>query len=223
MPDQPSLPRASLPLLIDASGLKVHVGIPSSDGWRSLFSDEKPALESLFVCIQKCLKEVDAQASAVDALLFCEGPGSTLGLRIAATAVKAILSENEPAPTLYLYNGLDLAALLTAAPRPILAPFRKGKRLLRHPPSDDSSLGQVEVIREKDAIELAPDAIHLPGPRVWDIIPEGAEALTYDLSKLSRGLADLAPILRPAKTLELFDPEPAQFAKWKPSRDLVPK
>ena len=212
---------SSLPLLLDASGPVVQVGIPSPEGWRVIFSDEKPALESLFIGLRKCLRQVDSHATSIDTLLFCEGPGSTLGLRIAATAAKAILRENKPA--LYLYNALDLAALLVPAPRPILAPFRKGKRLLRHPPEDGSPLGEIEVLEEDEAATLAPDAIHLPGPRAWDVIPEGAETLTYDLSLLSGGLADLAPILRSAKTLELFDPEPAEFSKWEPARKLSPQ
>lgn len=223
MSDDNALSSSALPLLLDASGPVVQVGIPSPEGWRALFSDEKPALESLFICLRKCLEQVDSHATSIDALLFCEGPGSTLGLRIAATAAKTILHENEPSPILYLYNALDLAALIVPAHRPILAPFRKGKRLLRHPPEDGSPLGEIEVLEEDEAATLAPDAIHLPGPRAWDVIPKGAETLTYDLSLLSGGLADLAPILRPAEIPQVFDPEPAEFRKWEPARKLSPQ
>ena len=37
-----------LPLLIDASSAQVHVGVPSSDGWRSMHRSETPALRSIF-------------------------------------------------------------------------------------------------------------------------------------------------------------------------------
>ena len=111
MPVGDDLSHFRLPLVLDASGSNVQVGILDRDGWRSFVIDEKPALESLFTGLRQCLEEVDSPASVIDAILFCEGPGSTLGLRIAATAAKTILRENEPSPALFLYNALDLAAL----------------------------------------------------------------------------------------------------------------
>ena len=68
MSDAPPLFSSSLPLLIDASGPIVHVGIPSPEGWRALCSDEKPALESLFISLRKCLGHVDSHATSIDAL-----------------------------------------------------------------------------------------------------------------------------------------------------------
>jgi len=205
-----------LPLLIDATGPKLHVGLPKADGWTALFCSKQPAMESLFLGIRSCLENARKKISEVDALLFCEGPGSTLGLRIAATAAKTILRENKPEPALMLYNALDLAALLVEKPSPILAPFRNRRKLLRHPPEDESVHGRIEVISEEDAKKIAPKAIHLPGSRLRDPLPDEIETLDYDLSRLSSGLLGLKPILRPSKSLDLFDPEPAKFAEWEP-------
>jgi len=209
-----------LPLLIDASS-QVQAGIPDFKGWRSLVREEKPALESLFEAIPKSLEKIDSSASAIDAILFCEGPGSTLGLRIAATAVKTILRENEPSPTLFSYNALDLAAILSNdASRPILAPFRKGKRLLRIPISD-SVIGSIEVLEEPISESLSKEALHLPSLRSWETLPEGLDVLDYDISHIA-GLAGLAQILRPTEIPEVFTPLPTEFRKWKPARDLSP-
>ena len=209
-----------LPLLVDASS-QVQVGIPDSKGWLSLVREEKPALESLFVAIPKSLEEIDASISAIDAILFCEGPGSTLGLRVAATAVKTILRENEPSPTLFTYNALDLAAIMSNdLSRPILAPFRKGKRLLRSPISN-SAIGSIEVLEEPISESLSKEALHLPSLRSWETLPEGLDVLDYDISHIA-GLAGIAPILRPAEIPEVFTPLPAEFRKWKPTRDLSP-
>ena len=209
-----------LPLLVDASS-QVQVGIPDSKDWLSLVREEKPALESLFVAIPKSLEEIDASISAIDAILFCEGPGSTLGLRVAATAVKTILRENEPSPTLFTYNALDLAAIMSNDfSRPILAPFRKGKRLLRSPISN-SAIGSIEVLEEPISKSLSKEALHLPSLRSWETLPEGLDVLDYDISHIA-GLAGIAPILRPAEMPEVFTPLPAEFRKWKPARDLSP-
>tara|TARA_Y100001934_G_scaffold166406_1_gene197835 strand:+ start:45 stop:716 length:672 start_codon:yes stop_codon:yes gene_type:complete len=206
-----------LPLLLDATGQNLHVGIPSAEGWTTLFSSKLPAMESLFLGMQTCLEDTGKKISEVDALVFCEGPGSTLGLRIAAAAAKTILRENKPAPALLLYNAMDLAALLVEKPRTVLAPFRNKKKLLRHPPQDETALGRIEVIEEKVAEKLTPNPIHLAGPRIRDTLPDGIEIMDYDISRLTSGLLDLAPILKPSEHLELFDPEPAKFAEWQPS------
>lgn len=209
-----------LPLLVDASS-QVQVGIPDSKDWLSLVREEKPALESLFVAIPKSLEEIDASISAIDAILFCEGPGSTLGLRVAAMAVKTILRENEPSPTLFTYNALDLAAIMSNDfSRPILAPFRKGKRLLRSPISD-SAIGSIEVLEEPISESLSKEALHLPSLRSWETLPEGLDVLDYDISHIA-GLAGIAPILRPAEIPQVFTPLPAEFRKWKPARNLSP-
>lgn len=215
-----ALSRLRLPLLVDASS-QVQVGIPDSKDWLSLVREEKPALESLFVAIPKSLEEIDAPISAIDAILFCEGPGSTLGLRVAATAVKTILRENEPSPTLFTYNALDLAAIIcNDFSRPILAPFRKGKRLLRSPISN-SAIGSIEVLEEPISESLSKEALHLPSLRSWETLPKGLDVLDYDISHIA-GLAGIAPILRPAEIPEVFTPLPAEFRKWKPARDLSP-
>ena len=178
-------------------------------------------MESLFKAIPKSLGQIDSSATAIDAILFCEGPGSTLGLRIAATAVKTILRENEPSPALFTYNALDLAAILSNdTARLILAPFRKGKRLLRRPASD-SAIGSIEVLEEPISELLSKEALHLPSLRSWETLPEGLDVLDYDLSR-TEGLSGLAPILRPAEMPEVFTPLPAEFRKWKPARDLSP-
>ena len=69
------LSEVRLPLLVDASS-RIQVGIPDSKGWLSLEREESTALESLFVAIPRSLEKVDAPISAVDSILFCEGPRS---------------------------------------------------------------------------------------------------------------------------------------------------
>jgi tRNA threonylcarbamoyladenosine biosynthesis protein TsaB len=209
-----------LPLLVDASS-QVQIGIADTKDWLSLVKEEAPALESLFMAIPRSLGEIEASISAIDAILFCEGPGSTLGLRVAATAVKTILRENEPSPTLFTYNALDLAAIMSNDfSRPILAPFRKGKRLLRSPISG-SAIGSIEVLEEPISESLSKEALHLPSLRSRERLPEGLDVIDYDISHIA-GLEGIAPILRLAEMPEVFTPLPTEFRKWEPARNLSP-
>ena len=200
----------SLPLLLDASSPKVQVGIPSTSEWRSLHCSEEPALTSLFEGFRRCLEEVGAQAGAIDAILFCEGPGSTLGLRAALTLVKTLECQLVPPPKLLSYNSLHVATLLAAKPAaPILADYRQGQWYLRE------STGQIRVIEEDEAIEIAPSSQPLRQRKSWSKLPPTGPAIDYNLSRLS-GLEALAPILRPVDSPTLFDLRPATFRKWAP-------
>ena len=137
----------SLPLLLDASSPKVQVGVPSASEWRSLHCFEEPALTSLFTGARSCLKSVDAKADAIDAIFFCEGPGSTLGLRTALTFVKTLASQLATPPDVFIYNALDASSLLAANPdAPILAEYRQGQWYLR------DSTGEIRVIEEAEAL-----------------------------------------------------------------------
>ena len=199
----------SLPLLLDASSTQVHVGVPSTDGWRFLHRSETPALASIFEGFRLCLEETDSQAGSTDAILFCEGPGSTLGLRAALTLAKTLLSQLDPPPAILTYNALHAAALLATDPSaPILADYRQGQWYLREPS------GEIRVIEEAEALEFAPRSQPLRQRKNWRQFTETGPDVDYDLSRLP-GLAALGPILRPAATPALFDLRPATFRKWK--------
>ena len=72
----------------------------------------------------RVFNKIDRNLREVDALLYCAGPGSTLGLRIAATFCRTILWNSNDQVKLFDYNALDLAALLAKQPeRTIQAPL----------------------------------------------------------------------------------------------------
>ena len=73
---------AKVPLLIDASTPLLQVGVIEKEGWKSMETSEKQVMEGLFVASQKAMAKANLSLSSVDAIFFCEGPGSTLGLRI---------------------------------------------------------------------------------------------------------------------------------------------
>ena len=125
---EPECSHFSLPLLLDASSPKVQVGIPEAKGLRALHCAEEPALTSIFKGFQRCLEEIGRGADEIDAIFFCEGPGSTLGLRAALTLVKTLQSQVSPPPAIFVYNALHAANLVCENPdKPILADYRQGQ------------------------------------------------------------------------------------------------
>jgi len=108
-------------LLIDASSpLSVIVGKLGKDGraWTEFLEEKTSALEGVFSALEKLQNDgVPARG-----FLFCEGPGSILGIRIAAAAIRAKLALDRaagvPALPVFAFGGLRLAAELLLRARP---------------------------------------------------------------------------------------------------------
>ena len=136
--NQVKINSTSISLVVDASTSPVQVGIPNSQGWESIAQTEQNALEGLFSITEKVLKEIQNTIANINRIFFCEGPGSTLGLRIASAFVKTIKWRKKGSDfCVFSYNALDLAALLAPNPESIIqAPFRVGFRFVRIPHTD---------------------------------------------------------------------------------------
>ena len=132
----------AFPLAVDASSTRIQVGIPGDVDWVHLETVELPAMEGLFQTLSRLMEKTGVNLRQVDELFFCEGPGSTLGLRIAAAFAKSLLWDGRGNVSLYSYNALDLASLMTEQPPLHLqAPFRKGWRFVRTR-SENSAIGK---------------------------------------------------------------------------------
>ena len=202
----------SRPLLLDASCPRVQVGIPSANSWLSFQSSRDQALTSLFTGLRRCIEEVRRPAREIDAILFCEGPGSTLGLRAAITLVKTLGCQITPNPPIFAYNALEIASILAPlSSAPIIADYRQGQWYLRE------TSGDIRVIDEAEAIEVAPSSQPLRQRKSWKQLPETGPEVDYDLSRLA-GLGAISPFLRSVEAPSLFDPRPATFRKWDESK-----
>ena len=72
----------AFPLAVDASSTRIQVGIPGDMDWVHLETVELPAMEGLFQTLSRLMEKTGVNLRQVDELFFCEGPGSTLGLRL---------------------------------------------------------------------------------------------------------------------------------------------
>ena len=80
-----------LTLVVDASGTPIQMGLPTATGWSRMESDPGQAMEGIFRLVHLLFDSSDLRLDQVTTLYYCEGPGSTLGLRLAATFVKTLL------------------------------------------------------------------------------------------------------------------------------------
>ena len=215
MPDQEptiKMPNFQLPLVVDVSSSPLQVGIPQTNGWLRVETDQEQAMEGLFRATQNLFQDQPDDLNAIDAVYYCCGPGSTLSLRLAAAFVKTLLWEAKGRISLFQYNALDLAACMTKESiNSIQAPFRMGKRFVRT--GKVRAIGQKNVLLEEDALEKYPQSLHLLGPRAIAIeIPE-AQILKYDLNSVN-GLTDLNLVSETAEQPAPYSPEPMTFKKW---------
>lgn len=111
-----SLPREGRFLIIEAAWPRAAVGIWENGRWHAFLTTEGPAVEALFATIEVALKNAGIRLTDIDGFVYGEGPGSILGLRTAAMALRAwnALPGVAARPT-FLVNSLALAAALAEA------------------------------------------------------------------------------------------------------------
>jgi len=203
---------SQLPLVVDVSSSPLQVGIPTSDGWAKLESSSNQAMEGLFQATLKLFHNRTGQLKAINTIYYCCGPGSTLGLRLAAAFVKTLLWEAKGRIRLFQYNALDLATCMANEPiNSVQAPFRMGKRFVRT--GKVRAIGQKNILLEDDALDKYPQSLHIPGPRAIAIEIPDAQIIKYDLNSVN-GLTDLNLVSETAEQPAPYSPEPMTFKKW---------
>lgn len=196
-------------LLIDAASARVQAG---------LFGPGAPPLwaardDEAGVGVFACLDELGVDLGSVGAFAFCEGPGSILGIRTSAMALR-VWNVLRPRP-LYAYVGLAVVA-----------------RALGHPGTSviaDARRGQWHRVRQGGALERVPasdlsgDLAMPEGFRHWDPLPSGTAITSYDIASLfalpSVAGADL---FRETASPDAFLHGEPSYSKWVPQIHRAP-
>lgn len=97
-------------LFLDACSPKVQIGILHKNKWIGYFKSEEQALQSLFQGIEISLKMAGIEFEQVTGFAYCEGPGSLLGIRLAAMAIRGwkelnLFKDKE----VYKYNSFEVS------------------------------------------------------------------------------------------------------------------
>ncbi len=231
----PSLPSMSLApaapaypaLLIDGSGTCFYAGVLGSDGrWLAFETADEPALESLFATVEHVLRQAAIELDAIRAFIYCEGPGSVLGLRLCAMAIET-WRRLQPSPaSTYAYNSLQLAAadLIHRAEITqdalLISDWKKnswnGLRI------SAGALPPVAPIHADALADWTGPLYHLPARKGWQAPPQNAIEAGYHPAHLPE-LLNTPGLVRPTEGVVLYQSGLNTFQKWTPDRHRATK
>jgi tRNA threonylcarbamoyladenosine biosynthesis protein TsaB len=173
-------------LVLDGSARAgVRVGVLSGGRWVGQGVSTDGALEGLFGCVEAALAEAKLSLGDIRSFALCVGPGSVLGIRIAALAVRS-WSALEPRPIFVWESlaGIARSALVAGEKGPFLvAAESRLKRWHALEVSVDGSLGtpfEAEAAqlnssgrRVLASSEAAPSVLtsHVAVPHPWSSLP----------------------------------------------------
>ena len=143
-------------LVLDGSARAgVRVGVLAGGRWVGQGVSPDGALEGLFGCVEAALADAKLSLADIRSFALCVGPGSVLGIRIAALAVRS-WSALEPRP-IFVWESLSALA------RSALVAGEQGPFLV----AVESRL------KRWHALEVAATALpaHVPVPPPWSALP----------------------------------------------------
>lgn len=217
-------PGAPPRLLIDASGDAPQVGLWQSHGvWLDLRRADGDALENLFRLVEQLLADHHLRVAELGGFVHCQGPGSLLGLRLAAMAVESWRALTPVPPPLFQYHSLSMAAALHGVGTherdfTVISVFRRDVfNVLR---VDASELGPLELCPTDEVLaELAVNPVYLlPQRRLPAPLPPEVRPLTYDLHGLPQALVRYPELIQPAHQAIAYLPVEPEYARWSAER-----
>lgn len=209
-----ALPAGKPVLVMDAACPHVFVGLWQSGAWQATAAATEPALDALFGLVEHCLDETDCHLREVSAFVYDEGPGSVLGIRVAAMALRTwqAMPELNTKPV-FAYRSLELLAaqitLVRSGPFQIIADYRKDAWL--------SLLSQGGEIRTVADAELDSDQplYYLRQRKAWRQPPARAVEVTLNLLETPQLLCD-EKLLRKTESPGVFAVQPVEYKRWQP-------
>ena len=215
--DTPELPA----LLIDASGQSIATGVLSTKNtWLSYNELNGTALETLFKCIEKTLKNANAELYQIHSFICCVGPGSILGLRLAVMAVQTWARIHFRKAPVYTYNSLDFCIRTLQLDQIKLS----GSILVSDWKKDawhavkllEDQEYKLQII-DSDTLSSWSGAIfHLPQRKGWQDPPANCNTIRYQPKRIIECI-DLG-ILHRTESIELFSTTVNNYKKWIPKR-----
>jgi tRNA threonylcarbamoyladenosine biosynthesis protein TsaB len=203
-------------LVLDAASGQVQVGVLTENGGAFWEKSTDESGKALFTLSDDCLKRAGVSFAAIEAFAFCAGPGSMLGIRTAAMAIRTWqAATTKPLPA-YRYYSLPLVALElkrtgTLQPFAVIADARRDSW---HHVSVDTS--RVAALRRVESAALAAgnETLYQPaGFRAWTNPPRGVRETRYDVGQLFAAHRE-APFLESTDAPDAFQYEAPEYKKW---------
>ena len=203
-------------LVLDPCTIHVQAGVLRSGLTPLWHSGGDDSSIHLFAAAESCLRAADLAPGRVGAYVFCEGPGSQLGIRTAAMALRTWQAlRSSPAPV-FAYRSLLVAALAHARHQPgpfaVVADARRDSWHAVRVAADGTASPVLRVARA----ELAewPEPLFTPaGFRAWAQPPRPAGTCDYDCASMFANLGEL-PLLHAVADPEPWLSAPITYKTW---------
>lgn len=208
MPSLRQLLDARAPLLLlDAASTRIQVGWLAAGQPARWETASAEAGVGLFECVQR----LQIRTADAGAFLFCDGPGSILGVRTAAMALRAWLVL-KPRPV-FAYRSLELVA--HALGRPELTIIADARR-------DSWHTGRIgQPVQRVPTATLSGELVMPEGFRHWTPLPAGVTSTSYSLDQLLPAVAD-ADLFRETAAPDAFLHEEPSYVTWTPQIHRAP-
>ena len=209
-----------LSLVVDGSGASVFAGILKADGqWVAQIQQKEAPLEGLFPAVEAVLYAAQVEISQIQNFIYCEGPGSVLGLRLGAMAIQTWGHLSGARVRYFAFNSLELMASLILSDTPatnralLISDWKKDvwNSIL----IEEGERGSIKTIDDRTVNDWSAGPLfYLPQRKGWRQIPENALTLEYSPHRLS----EVMELLKETKKIELYASAMNVFQKWVPLR-----
>ena len=208
MPSLNDILAAHAPLLVlDAASARIQAGWLAAEGggrWET-------SAEEAGIGIFRCVEALGVNMEGVRSFAFCSGPGSILGIRTVAMALRA-WQVMAPRP-IYAYGSLALVAQAQGdQQRNVIADAR---REFWHLYRLGAGLTRVTTA------ELPTGTVMPDGFRHWKPLPLGTEGVPYNVSDLLARTA-ACDLFEAMESPDAFLHEEPSYATWTPQLHRAP-
>jgi tRNA threonylcarbamoyladenosine biosynthesis protein TsaB len=199
-------------LVLDAASTCTQVGLLRADAAGRWWQRSEEAGTGIFAGTEAVLAAAGLKPDQIDAFVFCEGPGSMLGSRTAAMALRT-WHTLKPRPT-YAYQSLAIAghSEWTRQPRAfsLIADARRESWHLQAVGAD----GRRAPLQRIAAAALPAGELLTPENfRAWAQPPRAAAACSYDLAVIFPALG-AGDFFRAVENPDAFQHEAPGYKKW---------
>jgi len=207
-------------LLIDSASTVIQVGLLRRGSPPQWETSREESGSGVFACTQALLSRAELALDRVDAFVFCEGPGSILGIRTTAVALRT-WSMLRPRPV-FAYRSLDLVAtyqLHHGQPGPFSV-IADARRESWHvvTASEDGRVGPLQRVKA----ESFSGSLFMPENfRAWAPLPENVRLVPYSIASMIEAMPD-APLFREAQEPDAFLHEEPTYQTWTPQIHRAP-
>lgn len=199
-------------LVLDAASTRTQTGLLRRNAPALWQSRVEEAGTGIFAGTEALLEEAGLKLEEIGAFVFCEGPGSMLGTRTIAMALRT-WQVLQPRPA-YAYQSLAVAGHFAWAQRPRrFAVIADARRATWHVESVGAD-GSLAPLQRMAAGELPAGELITPEFfRAWAQPPRPAAACCYNLAEIFPALAD-GDYFRPVESPDAFQHEAPAYKKW---------